>query len=210
METILRFLKDLIPWKKIQEFLSQLYSHQPLALSTAILLLVISLGLGGYYLHRSSEYDEIVRNTLSSDMEATPQNFKGLEAFIFSTLKKTSDVDVSNELRREHLHGEFYKACEDLQKRLDAYAAEREKKIAEVKVKVAKGKNEGKILTDAIKPGFLFFPIHVLRTSFPPEDLDKLKDERASDEDKGKIFNPSLDGDTQLKDDITQRWSIDL
>jgi len=202
METIIRFLKDLIPWKKIQEFLGQLYSHQPLALSVAILLLAISLALGGFYLHRSSEYDEIVRNTLSSDMEATPQNFKGLEAFIFSTLKQTSDVDVSNELKHEYLHSKFYEVCEALQTRLDAYPAEREKKIAEVKVQVAKGNNEGKILTDTIKPGFLFLPIHVLRTSFPLEDLDKLKSDRISDEDKAKIFNPSLASDTELKDDI--------
>lgn len=201
MDIVWKFI-DLIPWKKIQEFVTQLYSHQPLALSAAIILLIISLVLGSFYLHRSSEYDAIVRNTLSSNMEATPQNFKGLEAFIFSTLKQTSDVDVSNELKHEYLHGEFYKACEELQKRLDAYAAERDKKIAEVKVKVAKGKNEGKILTDTIKPGFLFLPIHVLRSSFPPADLDRLKDARASDEDKAKVFMPSLDRDTELKDDI--------
>jgi hypothetical protein len=202
MDPIIHFVRDLIPWEKIQDFLGRLYSHQPLALSAAILLLALSLGLGGYYMHRSSEYDEIVRNTLSSDMEATPQNFKGLEAFIFSTLKQTSDVDVSSELKREHLHSKFYEACEALQRRLDAYPAEREKKIAEVKVQVAKGKNEGKILTDTIKPGFLFLPIHVLRTTFPPEDLDKLKNDRISDEDKAKIFNPRLAGDTELKDDI--------
>jgi len=202
MDPIFNFLKDMIPWKKIQEFLTQLYSHQPLALSAAILLLFLSLGLGGFYLHRSSEYDEIVRNTLSSNMEATPQSFKGLEAFIFSTLKQTSDVDVSNELRHEHLHTEFYKACEALQARLDAYVAERESRIAEVKVKVAKGKNEGKILTDYTKPGFLFLPIHVLRASFPPEDLDKLRNDRISDEVKAKLFGTTLNNDTELKDDI--------
>jgi hypothetical protein len=202
MDPIFSFFKDLIPWKKIQEFLGQLYSHQPFALSAAILLLVISLVLGGFYLHRSSEYDEIVRNTLSSNMEATPQSFKGLEAFIFSTLKQTSDVDVSNELRREYLHTEFYKACEELQQRLDSYQSEREKRVAEVKVKVAKGKNEGKILTDATKPGFLFLPINVLRASFPPSDLDKLRDDGLDDEKKAEVVNPILARDTELKEDI--------
>ena len=202
MDAIINFLKDYIPWKKIQEFLGQLYSHQPFALSAAILLLAISLALGAYYMHRSSEYDEIVRNTLSSNMEATPQNFKGLEAFIFSTLKQTTNVDVSNELRREHLHPEFYQACDALQKRLDAYPADRQKRTADVKVHVAKGKNEGKILTDAIKPGFLFLPINLLRTSFPPDVVEKLGDQRVSDEEKSQIVNPSLAADIDLKDDI--------
>ncbi len=202
MDPIITFLKDLIPWKKIQEFLGQLYSHQPFALSAAILLLAISLALGANYLHRSSEYDEIVRNTLSSNMEATPQNFKGLEAFIFSTLKQTSNVDVRDELRREHLHTEFYQACEALQKRLDAYPADRQKRTADVKVQVAKGKNEGKILTDTTKPGFLFLPINLLRTTFPPEVVDKLGDLRVSDDEKNQIVNPSLAADTDLKDDI--------
>lgn len=202
MGPIIDFLKEHIPWKKIQEFLGQLYSHQPFALTAAILLLVISLALGANYLHRSSEYDEIVRNTLSSNMEATPQNFKGLEAFIFSTLKQTSNVDVSNELRREHLHPEFYAACDALQKRLDSYPTDREKRTADVKVHVAKGRNEGKILTDSVKPGFLFLPINLLRTSFPPEVVEKLGNQRVSDEEKSQIFSPSLATDTDLKDDI--------
>ncbi|MEK6283039.1 MAG: PAS domain-containing protein [Acidobacteriota bacterium] len=203
MDTIIRFLKDMIPWKKLHDFLSQLYSHQPYALISAILLLCISLLLGAWYWHRSSEYDEIVRSTLGSNMEATPQNFKGLEAFIFSTLKQTSDVDISNELRQELLHPDFVAACENLQKRLDEYLAlDPTKRVATVKVKVAKGKNEGKILTDTIKPGFLFLPIYVLRPTLKPLELEKLSSGYFDSEAKSRIIDPKVGLDAELKEDI--------
>lgn len=203
MDTIIHFLKDLIPWKKLHEFLSQLYSHQPFALISAVLLLIVSMILGGWYWHRSSEYDEIVRNTLGSNMEATPQNFKGLEAFIFSTLKQTSDVDVSNELRQELLHSEFDSACGQLQKRLDEYLAfDKAKRIESVKVKVAKGKNEGKILTDSIKPGFLFLPMYVLRPTLKTEELDTLSSPYKDTMEKSKIIDPKVGSDGELSEDI--------
>jgi PAS domain-containing protein len=202
MGSIFDFLKDLIPWAKIKIFLHQLYSHQPYALLGAGLLLIVSVGLGWVYWHRSSEYEEIVRNTLWSNMEATPQRYKGLEAFVFSTLKQTSDVDVSDELRREQLHSDFLNACSRLQSRLDDYWKHEQELTSQVRVRVAKGKNEGKILTDDIRPGFLFLPVFLLRPSFASSDIDRLASPYLDENSKAQLIEPAIKADAELRKDI--------
>ncbi|HXQ33286.1 MAG TPA: hypothetical protein VN843_04615, partial [Anaerolineales bacterium] len=121
---IYEILKSFGP--KLGRFAVLIYEHQRLAFISSVGLLILSIGLSIWYWQRSVRYDEIVRNTLSADMETTPQRFKGLEAFIYSNLKQnvSNNLDVREVLQKRALPEKFLTACRELQAKLDAFQSD--------------------------------------------------------------------------------------
>ena len=74
-----------------------------------------------------------------------------------------------------------------------------------VNLSIAKGENDGLILKDNTKPGFLFLPVYVLRPSFSLAEIRSLS---ATDEqDEGRLtilkkINDAINGDKDLKEDV--------
>ena len=203
LEWIWKQILNLIPWAKIGEFLQDLIKHQKGALAMAVTLLAASIGLGIWYWDRSRDYDDIVRNTLSANMEETPQAFKGLEAFIYSNLNQNIDEtkNVNNALEQYDLTRDFTTQLSAVQADVDKFMDEETQKreIENVRIRVANGGNEGKVLTDSdeSKPGFLFLPVYLLRATLHAEDFQALKNRSLPDRVKQEI-----DADTNLKRDV--------
>jgi PAS domain-containing protein len=202
-EWIWKQILNLIPWAKIGEFLEDLIKHQKGALAIAVTLLAGSIGLGAWYWKRSGDYDDIVRNTLSANMEETPQTFKGLEAFIYSNLNQNIDEtkNVNNTLEHYDLTQEFTTQLSNVQRDLDRFLDEatQKREIENVQIRVANGGNEGKVLTDSdeSRPGFLFLPVYLLRATLGEEDFQSLKNRTLPNRIKQEI-----DADTNLKRDV--------
>jgi hypothetical protein len=194
---------NLLPWAKIAEFFSVLVKHQKTALVISISLLAISIGLGAWYWDRSTDYDDIVRNTLSAHMEQTPQTFKGLEAFIYSNLNQNINetINVNKELESRALSTKFKNQLDALQKQLDVFRddATQKAEMDKVDIRVATGANEGKILTDKdeSKPGFLFLPVYLLRPTLNDQDFQALKSRNVPESIKQDLAN-----DKNLKRDV--------
>ena len=202
-EWIWATISGLLPWAKIAEFFSVLVKHQKTALVISVSLLAISIALGVWYWHRSTDYDDIVRNTLSAHMEQTPQTFKGLEAFIYSNLNQNINetINVNKELESRPLSSKFKKQLGTLQEELDKFRDEATQKaeMDKVEIRVAIGGNEGKILTDKdeLKPGFLFLPVYLLRPTLSDQDFLALKNRTVPDGIK-----QDLAADKNLKRDV--------
>jgi PAS domain-containing protein len=129
-------------WPRLKKFFRVLVEKQPLALLLSLALLLVSLGLGAWYWHRSSIYESIIQDTLWADMEATPQRFKGVEAFIFSNLKQTTSANdsVSEALKIRPLTSGFIKAATNLQAKLDVFVRPyREEKECKAKAEKTEG-----------------------------------------------------------------------
>src|SRR5271154_6252613 len=80
-------------WKELLHFF-KLLSKQPIALAVSGTLLLAAVLLTLLYWVRSARYEAVVTNTIGSTMEATEQENKGLEAFIFSNVRKHVDDAV--------------------------------------------------------------------------------------------------------------------
>jgi len=203
IDWIWKQILNLVPWAKIGEFLEDLIKHQKAALAMAVTLLAASIGLGAWYWDRSGDYDDIVRNTLSAQMEETPQTFKGLEAFIYSNLNQNIDEtkNVNNALEHYDLTTDFTTQLSNVQRELNKFLDDTTQKqeIENVRIRVANGGNEGKVLTDSdeSKPGFLFLPVYLLRATLGAEDFQALKNRTLPERVKQEIAS-----DTNLKRDV--------
>jgi len=221
----------MLPWKRIGEFFRLLILHERKAFIISICLLFISAALVVWYRYRATEYENIVRSTIQADMMATPQRFKGLEAFIMSSLKLESGL--VNDLGEREISGDYIAIFKRLQARLtevanieakqtqlaqcnqlkkDANCEGLKREIKQFhqksewflspKLHIAAGANDGLILTDDDKNGFLFLPINILRQTLTGNIRDDLK--FASD--KNKIYQekirPLIEEDQELKTEI--------
>src|SRR5690349_8961603 len=106
-----------IPWAGLREFLLVLFTKQKISLISCVALLIISVLLLFWYLNRSSEYERIVSSTLQTELEPTPQKFKGLEAFIMSNV----DQQVYNNLQEKQISENFQKQFKLLKEKLDSH-----------------------------------------------------------------------------------------
>lgn len=118
-----------IPWKSVTEALRRLAQNKPLNVIIIGGLLLVSIALGWWYWNRSSYYEAIINNTLRADLVPTPQNFKGLEAFLISNLTfdeytKTDAPDKENftkMLGTASFGADFFRQWNNIQTDLDNF-----------------------------------------------------------------------------------------
>jgi len=156
-----------IPWTKVWDKILPILENQKIAFAFSLILLLISIGLGSWYWDRSGEYESIVRNTLQSELEATPQRFKGLESFLLSNVEPGVDEDLKN----RRLKSNFIGAFKSLQTQLNQFD---DAQVDEPELEIAPGENGGRIFTDRRGPGFLYLSIYLLRPAFTEEEIVSL------------------------------------
>jgi PAS domain-containing protein len=201
LNRIIELVKGL-PWDRIKNFLQLLVMQQPLALLVCVCLLATSLGLGYWYWDRSTNYENIFRDTLQANLESTPQNFKGLEAFIMSNVVP----GVNTDLEKEEIHQKFHDLCVKLESQVSKFNYDNNDELG---LQVAIGSNDGKILTDYHENGFLFLPITILRNTLSESDQETLASKEQVDRDKHyEIIAKALKDDKVLKRDIAFTKSL--
>ncbi|MGH7493219.1 MAG: hypothetical protein ACREOO_12600 [bacterium] len=185
MEKIFNFLLAL-PWRRIAVFLHFLYKQRRWALISSVLLLLIAFTFTLSYWRRANQYNNLINKTLQADLESTPQRFKGLEAFILSNLEPSLDENLKN----SRFSRNFIQKCKMLKREIERFQPIQ---VKHPQLRVAPGKNEGKILTDGSEPGFLFVPVHALRTTLGTDPLD-LPDKATQD----SLISRAIENDQQL------------
>ncbi len=195
---LLEWILDKISWNKLKQvfrFAFVLEKRRRPAFWFFIFLLVTWISLTGWYFSRSLEYKNIAFSSLEQDSEPTPQRFKGLEAFILSSIEGKLDEDLKN----AEFNVKFREECEKLQVQLENFRFG----VEAVNFEIAPGENEGLILTDTAKVGFLFLPVFILRPALGKEDLRVLASKDRRDKVKQDSLIAKLTGhDREIKKDV--------
>jgi PAS domain-containing protein len=192
-EIIVKFIVD--NFGAIAHALERLFRRTGLL---AVLCCVLLAGAGillFWYYQRSKEYTNIVNSTLHADVEPTPQESKGLEAFILSSL----DRSTVNTFKGEILNQDFVQKYSAL---VGIFTATNKAELGKEDVTLAAAggateKNKKRILTDSKEPGFLFLPLDLIRGAHPTTDAPNL-----STQEIVTIGNTLLRKDETLKRDV--------
>jgi PAS domain-containing protein len=157
-------------------FLGELLKRRVLV-ALSLILLCSSIVLVIWYWKRASNYEEIINGTLTVQTESTPQNFKGLESFIFSNIPP----GVSEALAKRPVNPRLIKKFQTLKNNLDDILSK--KKIAEtirngIFISIPNGAS-GDVFTDVKADpkkdasGYLFLPSYLLRlqSNIAPQPL---------------------------------------
>ncbi len=128
----------------------------------AALLFISSLALAAIYWQRSTTYEEIVKGTLEVRSVPTPQQYKGIDAFVMSNVPQELDT----KLRTEALNQSFVARFASLQARIAEFATGN--RPATVTLRVIKDQQGREVITNGTATdGFLFLPSQLLH--LPPD-----------------------------------------
>jgi PAS domain-containing protein len=158
-------------WTEIRQFL-KLLTKQPVALAVSATLLIAAVLLSFLYWVRSARYEAVVANTIGSTMESTEQENKGLEAFIFSNVRK----HVDDAVRAAPLNPKFIKQYHQFHASSQAVLSHKVANAqSQISLVVPQNSNH-QVLSDPDSnyPGFLFLPTFLLHTSLSPAEVGKL------------------------------------
>ena len=148
-----------------------LFSKHKLALLFCAFLFACSIALGYWYYVRSSLYRGVINRTLQVDLESTPQQYKGLEAFILSYV----DQSVPQILARQSIDSSFEKAYGDFLNSIAQAGDEIARHpVTEVSLSSEGGKTtiehfafiEGQTVQDSVH-GIPFVPAELLHAKSP-------------------------------------------
>jgi PAS domain S-box-containing protein len=193
---ITRFLQWIggkIPWHSVADLLRQLARRRKWVLIVTVAFLLSAVGLGYVYWIRSTTYEGVVRDALKRECMPTPQIYKGLEAFIVSSMPD----NVEDSFLKRDLNPQFYKELQSIATQVQNADL---KKTPDLEVFPGNG---GIVLTDKVEGGFLFLPIQVLRPTFTEEQrqLFVLRD-TASLEGRRALITKTLENDPELEREI--------
>ncbi len=151
-------------WTVVRRILNAAW-NRPVALCTAILLLLASVTLTAIYWTRSARYEAVVTNTIGARTEATGQEYKGLESFIFASVR----ASVAESLRTAPLNTKFINAYGEFHAKLMQLRSS-DPNSSTNDIKLVLQKNGNGVLTDGDPQydGFLFLPeflLHVDRAT---------------------------------------------
>lgn len=206
-----------LPWLELIKFTGEfLRGRIKWALVTCATLLVLAGAAGYYYFIRVREFEEVVQATLGTELEPTPQYYKGLESFLVSTLEGHPEEDI----KAAEFNAEFVRILENVSDTLRGLEATHEEAkrsrsnqqttssattpgASIVKVEppvILRPTENSNVLTDSDntedeQASFLFVPIHILRPTLTSKQLSELKPGQRS---------PVIDGalDDDLRRDI--------
>jgi len=77
-----------LPWKEIISAVTKLLARQRLVLALVVAFLATAVASVTHYWSRGSRLESIVNDSLQSTLEETPQQHKGLEAFLMTSLNQ--------------------------------------------------------------------------------------------------------------------------
>lgn len=148
--------------------LTILYSKK-IAYTLCGVLALISIGLGLLYWSRSRAYESVIRKTLATQLEPTPQQFKGLESFIMSNL----DHDLQDRVKRLEAGTALANQWNQLVKA--AVGVGKERPQAPPLLRIPIGSKTNFVFTDDVTPGFLFVSTDLCRRSLGKAERDALQ-----------------------------------
>src|SRR5207248_3135416 len=102
-----------LPWKQSFDLLRHLAQVRKWVLITTFGLVILAIGLGWYYWTRSTRYERIIGTVLQRECMPTPQIYKGLDAFVVSSMGD----NVDHEFAQRELSPDFVR---ELQRMSDA------------------------------------------------------------------------------------------
>ncbi|MCX6590554.1 MAG: hypothetical protein NTZ56_03425 [Acidobacteria bacterium] len=185
---------------RLVEAASALFETHPLRIAIAGVLTVLAFVTASIYIERVDRYQEIVSSTVRAEMEDTPQRFKVLEAFILSAV----DDDLSSLVREATISTEFTDRLNDLHQIFSRRHDESSPDDVHVSIPNGVGKEWGQrsqnaILTDSQDPGYLFFPLKLLRARFDKDVYTEIFNRSAAGQ---KLLYSALQADPVIADDI--------
>lgn len=193
MSRLFEWLIVHLPWPSISAVLRQLANKRKWVLITTTGFLLSALGLGYLYWVRSTRYEGVIRDTLARECMPTPQIYKGLEAFIVSSIPD----NVEAYFLAKDFNPLFREALRQIPSRLKSANL-----AATPALTVAPGNNGGLVLNDNLG-GYLFLPIQILRPTFTEEDRNVLESADPGLADRRRLLlTETLKADPQLARDI--------
>jgi PAS domain S-box-containing protein len=193
-EIAIKFLVE--NFQTIARSFERLFKRRILLTALCLVLLAAAAVLLSWYYERSKEYTDIVNSTLHADVEPTPQESKGLEAFTLSSLDRSTVMTLRGKTLDPHFVQKYVELVTAITS-TNNLALNKE----HVKLIAAEGvdkKNKKQILTDSGVKGFLFLPLNILRGA---HQFTNSSDGKAS-QDIGTIGNELLEKDEVLKRDV--------
>jgi PAS domain-containing protein len=193
-----------LPWKDLSSAVGKLFAQQKLVLMLALAFLALAVGSVVHYWNRGSRLESIVNDSLQASLEETPQQHKGLEAFLMTSLN-----EQVRKISAKPLVG-YVKSAELSPAFMDRYAQFLNKLSTAGQIDcpgpeltVAEGDGSEIVLTDSSTLGFLFAPLRLFRSSPDASGLYALGDSRNTKKDTTAAFiNRALQEDPFLKKDI--------
>ncbi|RRB06741.1 PDC sensor domain-containing protein [Larkinella rosea] len=158
--------------KTIGIFLEALVKRKPMVIAIIILLLIGTIVFGKIYWDLNNKYQEVFLNTLKSESEPTPQSYKGMESFILSHLNSRIDSTLKSSKLRDSFVDEWHL----LEAEIVRMAFKAKSPLPNIKIaKTTTKKQQGEVLTDGHRPGFLFLPVNILGKSLSKDEKDAFK-----------------------------------
>jgi len=192
MSKVFEWIVEHFPWSSFVAFLRRIGPRRAGIRLLCILLIVAAAGFGWHYYKRVTLYEEMIRGTLKRESMSTPQNYKGLEAFIMAALPPDADGDLA----KKTLSDPFVDAFRTLTK--DIASAKLE---APANLHVSLRSNGGIVLTDDVTPGFLFLPLHSLRPTLT-KDQRAILEKRPGDKEQKALVDRIVKADPELDRDV--------
>jgi len=161
------------------------------------------VALAWQYRMRVSLHEDMIRGTLKRESMPTPQNYKGLEAFIVATLPSDADTNLAKKILSDPF-------VDELRKLPESITAATPKFTAMPNLHVSVKSNGGIVLTDDVKPSFLFLPLQSLRPSLTKSEraiLEKRPPTGTIEQarllkDQNDIIFKAVEPDVELRKDI--------
>jgi PAS domain-containing protein len=183
-----------VPWDDVRKALLRLVSRQRLLLLSVLMLLVSGAALQYWYWHRSLRYAALIDKTFGSKLEPTPQRYKSLEALLLSTLP----ANIEAPLLKVPLSKPFVDAYSDFDRAIDKCHPD-DTNIGNFFYSRGRGDDA---FIGYPPPGFLFFPIHLLRSNFTQQEYDMLTPDRVHTKDTTDLIQRKVKEDGSLALDV--------
>jgi PAS domain-containing protein len=190
---IFNWLTDPGTWTGIGRILRFLRGRTLFGVVAIGISAVSGIILAFLFVKNATVYEAVFHDLLATKLAATPQAYKGLEAFIMSVLPK----GVDESLKVSPAGQELANALETLVKAINTpYETAKPEEL-----RLAEG-GKGGILTDDASRGFLFLPLPILRAS----PVSKLSQD---DPATTNMLNHLLTGEIVLLQEVGLTRSLD-
>jgi len=195
--TVWKIIEGL-PWGEIGLAFRRLVKRE-LAVVVVVIGLVMCGTIFGYkYWHLSDVYQTAVARTLHKKLEETPEDYKGLDAFLLSQIPD----DLKGKLEDSKLSPAFVDQYKYFEQLLDGCLRDSTAATSGIIAKLEYDSGDGAdaLITDGDPDSYLFFPVHLIRTPFTENEYSALKTE--SSKAANVVIQKKLEEDGSLALDV--------
>jgi hypothetical protein len=201
-----------LPWKDLGSALEKLFSEQKWVLILVTTFLIFAVLSVTVYWRRGSQLESIVNDSLQASLEETPQQHKGLEAFLMTSLneqvKEHASKPLAEYVKAAELSPAFLDRFNQFVAKLHAFAPGT---CGTPHLTIAQGYGPDIVFTDPSTIGFLFAPIRLFRPPYNQSTLQELTDERGTQANGQRVqtfVEHAIKDDPYLKNDICSSGQV--